>query len=66
MQLGYTPYVEKKVTEPTNDKEKLLQMFEHTKALGCLRSLVSLDIMFQIEECKDSHDAWDKLKTWYN
>lgn len=45
-QLGFTPYVENKVIEPIEDKEKLIQMIEHTKALSCLRSLVFLDLMF--------------------
>jgi hypothetical protein len=40
-------------------------MIEQTKALGCLRSLVSLDIMFQLDGCTNSHDAWEKLKTLY-
>ena len=65
MQLGYTPYVENEVDEPKDDKEKIKRMLEHTKSLGCLRSFVSLDLMFQIESCTNSHDAWEKLKFLY-
>lgn len=65
LQLGYTPNVEKKVIEPSNDKEKFFWMLVHTKYFGCLRSLVSFDIMFQIEKCTNSHDAGEKLKSLY-
>ena len=40
-------------------------MIEQTKSLGCRRSLVFLDIMFQLDGCKNSHDAWTTLKTLY-
>jgi len=51
--------------EPTNSKEKVLWMIKQTKALGCIRILVSLDIMFELDGCPNSHEAWRKLKTLY-
>ena len=61
----YIYYVEQKVNEPTDVKEKVLWMIEKIKTLGCLRSLFSLNIMFQLDGCTNSHDAWEKLKTLY-
>jgi hypothetical protein len=40
-------------------------MVEQEKSLGCLKSLVSLNTMFQLDGCTNSHDAWEKLKTLY-
>lgn len=60
LKLGYTPCVEEKLDEPIEVKDKLKWMLKQTKALGCLRSLVSLDLMFRIEVCKTSHEPWKK------
>ena len=65
MTEGHSLYVENKVPEPTDDEKKLKWMIKHAKALGCLRRLVSQDLLFQIESCKNSHEAWEKLKTLY-
>jgi hypothetical protein len=65
MKQGYTTYVKQKVTEPRNDKENVLWMVGQTKYLGCLCSLVSLDIIFQLDGCTNLHDAWEKLKNLY-
>ena len=38
---------------------------EQTKDISCVRIIVSLDIMFQLDGCQNSYDTGEKLKALY-
>ena len=65
MEKGYSLYVDGTITKPCDAKELLEWKKEDQKALGAIRGCVHHDLQFHIIKCKESKEAWDKLKSLY-
>ena len=65
MAKGYSLYVDGTITKPTTDKEALEWKIIDQKALGVIQGSVNHDLLFHIINCKESKEAWDKLKSIY-
>ena len=65
MEKGFSLYVDGTITKPSDAKELLEWQKEEQKALGAIRGCVHHDLQFYIINCKESKEAWDKLKSLY-
>ena len=65
MEKGYSLYVDGTITKPTDAKELNDWKIQDQWALGAIQNCVHHDLLFHIDGCKESKEAWDKLKSLY-
>ena len=65
MEKGYSLYVDGTITKPIDAKEALEWKKIDLQDLGAILRSVHHDLLFHIINCKESKEAWDKLKTIY-
>ena len=65
MEKGHSLYVDGTITKPSDAKELIEWKNQDRQALGAILSCVHHDLQFHIIKCKESKEAWDKLKSLY-
>ena len=65
MEKVYSLYVDGTITKLTDAKEIIEWRKQDKRDLGIIQNCVHHDLHFHINSCKESKEAWDKLKVVY-